>query len=488
MAPAARRAPHFISPSALSVTLSVDNAAPAVENAPATGSLTTTITVPAPVGKDTFAIALFDGANGGGNLLGKVAVAQTVALGTLNTVAATVNGQLAKIGVFASSPFVEGSLANGFTLVGDQMLQLSLVPEDADGNAILMPGEVPALTLSTTGTAITAAPASAADAYVLQGVAPSAAQPFVASGKNLDGGTVQVTFDVSALAALYVTQYRSQTVLVYDENGTQLTLPQTAFEGASNPQGIAVIPGASPGVGRLAVADATDSEIFTYDESGNPAALGASAFGGTNQPFYLSFDSKRSALLVPDYQADSMSAFNAEGQAEAPGSFPMMSQPISVTYDSHADAAFVVNFGPETLAKYSGAGAPLVASSAAPSAGSHAMGGTFDSNNDEIYIADAGYPVVEIPEGGTVEPSRVNAFTEADAAVTVANLTSGITTFTGLTYASDIVFDPYTRNLLVTDAGANKTLAFTEAGASVTLSGAAPFADQSEPEGIVLVP
>jgi len=483
-ASAVRRRPSFISPSTLSLTLAIDGNVVATQNAPSGGSLTTTITVPAPVASDTFAIALYDQPGGAGNLLGKVTVVQTIAAGFLNVVRATVNGQLAKIGIDPQSAFVEGSTAAGFTLVGDQALPVALLPEDADGNVIVMPGAIPALALSTSGSAITAAPDPSANTFDLEAVAPAAAQSFVASGTNLDGATVSTTFTVSALAAVYVAQYRTQKVLVYDELGTQLPLAATLFAGASNPQGVTFVPGSTPGSGRLVVTDATDSKVFEYDESGNLTAP-AGTFPGLDQPFFATYDSASAAVLVPEYNDDVMSAYAISGTALAAGPFAHLSQPVSAAFDPHASAVFVVNFGPATIAKYDSAGNPLVVGTAAPSAGPHPMGATFDSNNDEIYVADAGYPVVELPEGGPPQPSTIAAFTETDTAI--SNPGGGTSSFTGLTYATDVVFDPYRKWLYVTDAGANKTVAFNESGVSETL-GPSPFPNQSEPEGIALVP
>jgi hypothetical protein len=71
MTASSARAPKFISPSALSVSVTVNGGTPSYLNAPVT-----TLAIVAPVGNDTFTFQTYDETNGQGNVLGRASVTE----------------------------------------------------------------------------------------------------------------------------------------------------------------------------------------------------------------------------------------------------------------------------------------------------------------------------------------------------------------------------------------------------------------------------
>jgi len=121
------RAPKFISPSALSVSVTVNGGTPSYLNAPVT-----TLTIVAPVGNDTFAFQTYDETNGQGNVLGRASVTENIVDGAANVVSAVING-------------IPASLTIGLEVVRPLAGTSMFIPVfvsalDADGNVIVGPG------------------------------------------------------------------------------------------------------------------------------------------------------------------------------------------------------------------------------------------------------------------------------------------------------------------------------------------------------------
>ena len=194
-----------------SITIAVDNGTAQAFNSPTltpgspAPTQTTTVTVMAPVGADTFTVKDYDALAGAGNLLASNGIPFTVVADVANNVPITLNGNLFKFGCAAIAPFVSGTTT--LTLVGPAG-QVQALPEDADSNIIVAPGTVP--------TVATLAPATATQAKVV--AAPSGGNVFnvnvlltgtavslVASGTNLAGTTVSGTAcSITRVEALYV--------------------------------------------------------------------------------------------------------------------------------------------------------------------------------------------------------------------------------------------------------------------------------------------
>ena len=138
-----KRSPKYISPSTLSVkiTLTSDSAGinptsitgnPATTSIPA-GTCTAGCTVPgppSPPGSDTFTITTYDTSTGTGNALSTATTTVTIVAGTANSNAVTLNGIVASIaiaGVPATNAFAAGTPNSS---------NLTVTASDADGNTI----------------------------------------------------------------------------------------------------------------------------------------------------------------------------------------------------------------------------------------------------------------------------------------------------------------------------------------------------------------
>ncbi len=94
-------------------------------------SVACTSTLDAPIGQDTFAITVYDGAAGSGNALATGLTSLLVRVGVANQISAVLGGIVAKLSL-ALAP-------SGFTIGTPGRSTLSVVPLDASGNTIVGP-------------------------------------------------------------------------------------------------------------------------------------------------------------------------------------------------------------------------------------------------------------------------------------------------------------------------------------------------------------
>jgi hypothetical protein len=483
-----------VSPSIASLTIAVDSGAVTTETAPApTGSpLTVTYSFAIVPGNHSLNIAEYDASN---NLLGRATQPITIVGGVQNTIDFTLDGNLAEIAIVPTSdPFLEGTLAAGFTLVGDRAQTFSAIPEDADGNRIIAPGAIPPITTSSANSAIVDTDLGN-DTFTLYAPAPTSFQTITASGTSLTGTAVKTSFQADALAAIYVANFTPQTLGVYDETGTAIPLAGTSFAGLQNPGGIAYVPATTPGnAGSLYITQTADSSIpsvVKYDTAGNPQSLAAGAFAGTAEPLFAGYGlfGSTPAIAIPNENSNSIGIYDLSGNTmpTATGSFSKLDTPVEVLYDAHDANYYATNLGSATINQYSSTGAPILTG---VNAGNATMGETLDTNNDQIYCVfqDQALPGETI-DGKEVtvgsQLAMVEAFTESLSPVSLSS-TAFVPPTTTAFYAA-IAFDPYLKEFFITDAGDNMMVAFTESGTSVTLPSGA-FGNLSDPLGIVIVP
>jgi len=504
------RGRDYVSPGILSLGITINGGTPTYVNAPTDSPNTpTTITetVPAPVGTDTFFITEYDQTNGGGDLLGKVTQTSNVIQGMANVINITVNGELASILIQPSTtPFIEGNLTAGYTLVGDGPQTFMAVPLDAKGYTIVSPGLVPSIAISS------ATPASIAvtqtqtsgNTFTLQAPAPTAFITITASGSALSadgttdsGATVSTTFKVDALAAFYISDYFVQQVKVFDENGTPLPLPSTSFAGVINPMGLAEVPpSASDPTGSIILTETSNfpnpalPDVVAFDEAGNAQTLPANAFPNVSQPLFLTYGAGQ--LYVPNYNTASLTIYSPTGSQvpTASGSFPGLLNPVEALYDPDNGDVYVTDFGADSITQYSATGTKI----ATATTGSHPQGIAYDSVAKNIYVAYGGTDggVLNAPTVQAPVNAGIDEFTPALVSETIGtgdfSNTSADSFFTG------IAFDPYTKQFYVGDSGMSKIDAFSETGAAVTLpTGAfdtinATGTIASEPQQILFVP
>ncbi len=490
----ARRGRAYVSPSIASLTIAVDSGSVITEAAPApTGSpLTVTYTLSIAPGNHSLSIAEYDASNA---LLGRATQPITIVAGIQNTIPFTLDGNLAKIAIVATSdPFLEGTLANGYTLVGDRAQTFNAIPEDADGNRIIAPGAIPAIATSSANQAIVDTDLGN-DTFTLYAPAPTGFQTITASGTDLNGNAIKTTFQAKALAAIYVANYTPQTIGVYDENGTAIAVAATAFASLQNPGGIAYVPAATPGTaGSLVITQTADSSVpavVKFDTAGNPLPLAAGAFAGTAEPYFLGFGLVGSTptLAIPSENSNTIGLYDLSGNSLTPasGAFSKLDVPVQVLYDAHDANYYAVNLGSATINQYASNGSAIMTGVAA---GNATMGETLDTNTNEIYCVFQGSALPgETIAGRSVtvgaQLAMVEAFTESLASVSLG--TTAFVPPTTTAFYADIVFDPYLKEFFITDAGDNTMVAFTESGSSVTLATGA-FANLSDPLGIAIVP
>jgi len=498
----AARRPAYVSPSIASLAITIDGGPPAYLNAPARSGSPQTITTVLPVspGSHAFLLAEYDGASGAGNLLGRVAQTNAIVAGTVNAITYTVDGQLAKILVQSvASPFVEGTIAGGVTLVGPAAQTFDAVPQDADGNTILTPGRVPALAVTSASPAIVASPV-AGNQFTLAAPAPAASVRVTVTGSNLDNVAVTATFQASALAAFYVADFTVQKIRVFDERGMPLTLPATAFPALTNPMGLAYVPATTAAPGTVVVTQTSNFAapfVQSFDLAGAAQPLGSSAFYGVeSQPLFLTYAPVGAGELIsPNYYTSSLSIFDTSGTpvTQAGGSFAGLAQPVGVAYDTDNQQIYVTNEATNALAAYTAAGA---AKGTVPTA-SHPMGVVYDANDRSLYVASGGIgPAVlnaspAAPGAGDPQLASVAQFSEVPAAV---RNPGGFANASTTAFFTGIALDPYSKQLYVSDAGDSKIDAFTEAGGAVALpAGAfstinATSSPKADPMAILFVP
>jgi hypothetical protein len=489
-----RRGRAYVSPSVASLTIAIDAGPITTESAPApTGApLTVTYAFAIAPGNHSLAIAEYDASN---NLLGRATQPITIVSDIQNTIGFTLDGNLAKIGIVpVSDPFLEGTVAAGFTLVGDRAQTFDAIPEDADGNRIIAPGAIPAITTSSANSAIVDTDLGN-DTFTLYAPAPTTFQTITAAGNDLNGNPITTQFQADALAAIYVANFTPQTIAVYDENGTAIALAATSFAGVENPGGIGYVPAATPGnAGSLYITQTADSSVPSvtkFDTAGNAMTLASGAFSGTAEPLFPGYGPLNGspALTLPNENSNSVTAYDLSGNALAlgAGSFSKLDVPVQVLYDAHDSDYYATSLGSATINQYSSTGAPIMTG---VNAGNSTMGEALDPNTNEIYCV---YQMNALPgetfDGKTLtvgqQLAMVEAFSESLAPVSLSS-TAFIPPTTTAFYAA-IAFDPYLKEFFITDAGDDTMVAFTESGNSVTLPTGA-FANLSDPLGIAIVP
>ncbi|HKU67503.1 MAG TPA: hypothetical protein VJP85_07000 [Candidatus Baltobacteraceae bacterium] len=299
-----KRHPAFVSPSTMSVVVETAGSDGSTSTTIANNTGTTastTLNIQAPVGNDTFVVSLYDQpqtageTSAVGNELGQATVTQNIVSGQANTVNFTVDGIVSLVAVALASPGPLASVSGApgsqtIQLIGDMPQTLTLTPLDADGNAIVAPGNAPAFSLAgspATGKRLSVAPsASSANQFVVSPVAPA-----------VTGRDAQSVFTPITSLELVAT--------ATDDLGPHTT-------------NIAVTPVSEVFVG---YSNGTGSKIAAYDGMGNPIALPAGAFTGVTNPVGLAYDPDDHWVLVAD-ASDKVLAFDTSGSAISGFSVP----------------------------------------------------------------------------------------------------------------------------------------------------------------------
>lgn len=446
------RKPLFISPSTQSVSIQVNSLIPIVQNAPSPGMpQTTNIVLPAPVGMDSFTVKLYDAQNATGNVVGQVTVNQNIIAGQANTVSATVNGNLAKlVAAFtpASQPFV-GNQTTGFTLLGTAPQTIAITPEDADGNAILMPGTVPSVTLTNPSGNFTIIPVSGSpNTFYLVPSSPFPAVTLTAQATDAAGHTATLNFMAAAQPAIYIAMAGTNNLRVYDQFG--ILNDTTGSFAASAPTAAVYDPAANlpplqPGLLYVVNGNGT---ISAYQMQGDHASLPGS-FPGLNTPTGIAFDPSRSDLFVTNKGSNTVTVYHGDGTADTlTGTFPNLNQPTAITFDAHNSFFYVTNLGggTPTVTAYDDQGNQQKLSAMTPFPNLNApVGIAFDSKNNQLYVLNGNNTVTAYDEQGNQVSLGMGAF---------PNITSGC----------GILYDVYVDTLYVSNSANNTVTSYDTAG------------------------
>ncbi|HKU67304.1 MAG TPA: hypothetical protein VJP85_05995 [Candidatus Baltobacteraceae bacterium] len=331
------RRPLYISPSTLSVVIEV-NSDPTLtvkaDNPSTAGSTaTSTVNVAAPVGSDTFYFTLWDGTGGTGNELGQAQVTQTVVAGKVNTIGATVNGVLAKIGISpdAGQPFLEVGTNSGgtpaFTMVGDVPATFAISPLDADGNVIVAPGAVPSISLAGSDPSLAVAQTSG-NHYTVQVVAPPSPgvhPSLVASGSDGNGFTATTHVPLVVSPAIFVASANGTSGLVQILDGSGTPVPLSgAFAGLQHPNGIAY----DAADRRVFVTDtAGGGTVFAFTEDGKAAGIAPIGFSGATA---IAYDPQNGQIYVTAQAQNTVGVFTVQGAAVTASGFAGLNAPNGI--------------------------------------------------------------------------------------------------------------------------------------------------------------
>jgi 6-phosphogluconolactonase (cycloisomerase 2 family) len=412
-----------------------------------------------------FSIKLYDQDNATGNLLGQTAVSKTIVANTANTVSATVNGVLGKItlGPATNQPFVESNGSGGFVLVGQQTENFIATPEDPDGNAIVAPGIVPKISLTSSSPAIQVSPNGTNEFFVNAAAPTSASIALIAS---VVGTGVSATFTVAESAAVYVTNVATSAIDVFDQNGNPvLNSFSGLFPRLSEPVDISY----DGYNGHLYVTNFSNNTITVYDQSGNLITTSGS-FPNLNNPNGIAFDSNPFArqFYIVNTHNNTITVYDENGnQISTSGSFPSLNRPGGIAFARTTQLLYVGNTGNNVITVY-------------------------DPSGDLISLSPGGFPNLSAP--------NYLAFGSGDADLYVPNDGNNTMTvydhngnqipdpgaFTSLDSPDAVALNPLNGDLYVTNRNLCVVEVYDQTGHVVGVSG--PFGFFCAQGGLAIVP
>lgn len=193
-----RRLPRYVSPASTSLSVAVNGGTASTygltPQSPGcvtqAAQLQCTFSVVAPVGSDSFSLALTDGA---GNVLSRNVVHATIAAGATTPIGLTLNAVTASVAVVPGGATTDGT-TSPYHVPGLFSQPVEVEALDADGNVIIGPG-APAVTTATvsTGSAyatVASAQSSDANAYILRTVSAAAAGQTVTVSATVQDATL----------------------------------------------------------------------------------------------------------------------------------------------------------------------------------------------------------------------------------------------------------------------------------------------------------
>lgn len=250
----------------------------------------TTLSLDAPAGSDTFVISSYDRKQKTGegkplgNQLGQATVTKTIVAGKVTRVHFTIGGIVTFVSIALPSPGPLVSLSGGvgaqaLDVIGGASETVTLTPLDADGNAILTSSASARYTLKpttgTTGMVKIASISKKPNEFSVSVVPPPANDVSPVKRLELIAGVTDTiglhTTNVGLIPVNEVvvgyTAGRAPRIAVYDGSGHLVTLPPGAFPGVTQPVGVAY----DPDDRWILVADASN-KVLAFDMLGNAIA------------------------------------------------------------------------------------------------------------------------------------------------------------------------------------------------------------------------
>jgi DNA-binding beta-propeller fold protein YncE len=455
------RAGRYVSPATASLAYSVDGVtqtpvaiSPGSPNCTVNGPISylqCSVNLAIAPGNHLFSFTTKD-ANG--NVLSaNTHVTFTVVAGAVNTIPVTLGGVASSFAVYPPvAPQVVAGSGGGFTVYGKNALQFSIVPVDADGNAILGPGapqpvvssapasmsmQTPApiapnlWTFTSTyvptdpsvaqhsSISISATPVpNSGGGAISQSVPLSLYVPWIYATSENGGDSVQVTDEAGNLQThsgsfpnlssvnqiaydshnkqLYVANGGTHKITYYDTNGNYIG----SFTGSDQPGGIAF----DAHNDFLYVTYVNTNTVSVYDEIGNQQTTTGS-FPGTNSPWPVTYDPNNRLIYVGNI-VGGFNVYDEEGnQQSASGGFPNASNAYGSAYDPVNAWLFVINQNPAGVLAYDGQGNQQTLSGFG-GLGDAPSSLAYDPHNDWFYVGDCsgnGTPVKAFSSSGAPE-------------------------------------------------------------------------------------
>jgi|GEM_PF-4548943 len=300
---ASQRKPAFVSPSASSAGVAVNGGTSTFADISSTSSLCTsaaggrscTIPLSAQVGSDTFAITLYEGANGTGSILGTGNATATVVSNQAFTISVTVGGVPARIAVSETATLTQGTPAT---------VPLTISVQDAGGNTIIGSGTYTApITLTdsdtsgstTLSTTTVSSPSTTVTLAYNGGAVPGNSLTISASAANVSPTNVSaatLAVATSSTACALHTETSPHLYVANDGGGNTLqfaspfvaTSPGTALNTEGNPVAVKVAYNGTLFVAPFGSSSASSSagDILEFQPpySTPTATIGAGAFAG----------------------------------------------------------------------------------------------------------------------------------------------------------------------------------------------------------------
>ena len=309
-----RRRVQYFSPATQSATISVNGGTPASVNltpsspncSTGAGGTVCIVSLNALIGTDTFAVILYDGLNGSGNVLSSATVTQAIVNGP-NNINLITNGVLNNI--------VIGLSQSAFTVGTPASIMVSVMATDPDGDTIVGPGNFAdasgdALTVHLTDTdtsgATTLTPSSI--------TAPATGVTLTYTGALLlsatisamvSGGTIGGTVMPAGLVAnqtLWVGNESSNSVTAYVP-GTNTTIGADTITGLSCPYGVAIDTS-----GKIWVANGCTYSVQAFIQGTSTPIAADTITTGLNGPVGLAFDTSGN-LWVTNANSNTIMAY-----------------------------------------------------------------------------------------------------------------------------------------------------------------------------------